>query len=72
MQQQFPLVVRANGKTFVPTFPITLRGSDQLVLVQEIVRVQVPEGETWMVEGYYWGAGGPLIPQCKVTGKGST
>lgn len=66
MQKEFPLVIRKSGKMFVPTFPVTLKGGDQLILTRETVRTQVPKGDTWTIEGYYWGAGGPLIPRHKV------
>lgn len=67
MQQgEFPLVVRKSGRKLIPTFPVTLREGDRFILVQEVTGTQVPEGDTWIVEGYHWGAEGPLIPQHKV------
>jgi len=62
MQGEFPVVVRENGRKFIPSFPVTLRGGDRLILVREVVEAQVPEGNIWVTEGYYWGIGGPLVP----------
>ena len=62
MRREIPVVIRKNGDRFIPKFPVKLEGGDQFIIMKEMRGSEVPEGKTWMVNGY--SDSGPVINEC--------
>lgn len=59
MPREIPVIIRKNGKMFIPKFPVELEAGDQLIITREMRGSKVPEGLKWEISGYT--TSGPII-----------